>query len=66
LKSFYEVGYANFRPNVFAAGKRILMKILVGVRLHARFPVALKRFVVFLENENVQEKYLSCLYREET
>ena len=35
LKSFCEVGYANFRPNVFAAGKRILVEILVGVRLHA-------------------------------
>jgi len=35
LKSFFEVGYANFRPNVFAAGKRISMEILVGVGLHA-------------------------------
>jgi len=35
LKSFCEVGYANFRPNVFAAGKRISMEILVGVGLHA-------------------------------
>ena len=35
LKSFCEVGYANFRPHVFAAGKRISMEILVGVRLHA-------------------------------
>ena len=43
LKSFFEVGHANFRPNVFAAGKRISMEILVGVGLHARCPVALKR-----------------------
>jgi len=35
LKSFFEVGYANFRPNVFAAGKRISMDILIGVALHA-------------------------------
>ena len=35
LKSFCKVGYANFRPNVFAAGKRISMEILVGVGLHA-------------------------------
>jgi len=35
LKSFREVGYANFEPNVFAAGKRISVKILVGVGLHA-------------------------------
>ena len=35
LKSFCEVGYANFRPNGFAAGKRIPMEILVGVRLLA-------------------------------
>ena len=30
LKSFFEVGYANFKPNVFAAGKRISMEILAG------------------------------------
>ena len=41
------LGYANFRPNVFAAGKRISMKIWVEVRLHAWFPVALKIFVAF-------------------
>ena len=35
LKSFCEVGYANFRPNVFAAGKRISMEILVGVEVNA-------------------------------
>jgi len=35
LKSFCEVGYANFRPNVFGGGKRISMEILVGVGLHA-------------------------------
>jgi len=34
LKSFCEAGYADFRLNVFAAGKRISMKILVGVGLH--------------------------------
>jgi len=61
LKSFCEVGYANFRTNVFAAGKWISMDILVGVGLHARCPVALKRFVAFSKNGNVQEKYLSSL-----
>ena len=35
LKSFCEVGYANFRPNDFAAGKRISMEILEEVGLHA-------------------------------
>jgi len=35
LKPFLEVGLANFKPNVFAAGKRISMEIVVGVRLHA-------------------------------
>ena len=35
LKSFCEVGCANFRPNAFAAGKRISIEILVGVGLHA-------------------------------
>jgi len=61
LKSFCEVGYANFRPNVFAAGKRISMEILVGVGLHAWCPVAFKRFVTFSKNGNVQEKYFSSL-----
>jgi len=61
LKSFCEVGYANHRLNVFAAGKRISMEILVGLGLHARYPVALKRFAAFLKNGNVQEKYLSPL-----
>jgi len=55
LKSFCEVGYANFRPNVFVAGKRMSMEILVGVGLHAWCPVALKRFVAFSKNGNVQE-----------
>jgi len=35
LKSFCEVGYANFRPNVFDAGQRISMEILVKVGLRA-------------------------------
>jgi len=39
LKSFCEVGYDDFRPNVFGASKRISMEILVGVRLHAWHPV---------------------------
>jgi len=34
VKSFCEVVYTNFRPNVFGAGKRISMEILVGVGLH--------------------------------
>ena len=59
LKSFREVGYDNFRPNVFVAGKRISVEILVGVGLHAWCPVALKRFVAFSKNGNVQEKHLS-------
>jgi len=37
------------------------MEILVGVGLHVRCPVTLKRFVAFLKNGNVQEKYLSFL-----
>ena len=45
----------------FAAGERISMEILVGLGLHSRCPVALKRFVAFSKNGNVQEKYLSSL-----
>jgi len=59
--SFCEVGYANFRPNVFAAGQRISTEILVGVGLHARCPVASKGFVAFSKNANVQERYLSFM-----
>jgi len=62
LKSFCEVGYANFRPNAFAAGKRISMEILVVVGGAAcMMPVALKRLVAFTKNGNVREKYLSSL-----
>jgi len=61
LKSFCEVGYTNFRPNVFRAGKRISIEILVGVGLYAWCPVALKIFVAFTKDGNVQEKYLSSL-----
>jgi len=35
LKSFCDEGYANYRLNVFAAGKRISVEILVGLGLHA-------------------------------
>jgi len=49
LKSFCEVGYAKFRRNVFAAGKRISMDILVGVGLHAWWPVALKMICSFFK-----------------
>ena len=51
FKSFCEAGYANFRPNVFAAGKRILMEILVGVELHAWCPGALKDLTIFQKTE---------------
>jgi len=37
------------------------MEILVGLGLHSRCPVALKIFVAFSKNGNVQEKYLSSL-----
>jgi len=63
LKSYCEVGYASFRPNVFAAGKRISVKVLVGVGLHAQCPVALKRLVAFSKHKNMQEKYLSSSER---
>jgi len=63
LKSFCELSYANFRPNAFAAGKRISMEIFVGVRLHSQCPIALKRFVTFSKSGNVQEKYLSSFQR---
>ena len=38
------------------------MKILLGVGLHALCPLALKRYIAFFKNENVQEKYLGSVY----
>ena len=61
LKSFCDVVYANFRLNIFVAGKRISVEILVGVGLHAWWPVALKNLLSFSKNGNVQETYLSSL-----
>ena len=61
LKLFCEVGYANFGPNVFAAGKRIWMEIFVGVWLHrctgrhflgVQIKFALK-MTIFTENNNL-------------
>ena len=61
LKSFCEVGYIKFRPNIFVAGKTISMKILGGVGLHEWCPVALKIFVAFSNNGNVQKNiYRLC------
>ena len=56
LKSFCEVGYAHFRPNVFAPGKRISMEILVGVGVHAWCPAALKRFGAFSKKRKCARK----------
>ena len=50
LKSCCEVGYANFRPNVFAAGKTISMEIFIGLGLHAWCPVA-KDLYLFQKTE---------------
>jgi len=36
------------------------MEMLVGVGLHAQRLLALKRFVAFSKNGNVQEKYRLC------
>jgi len=51
-----EVNYATSRPNFFANGNRISIEILVGVGLHALCSVALRRFVAFSKNVNVQQK----------
>jgi len=56
LKSFCEVGYANYRLNVFAAGKRISVESLVGLGLHARCPMALKRFAAFSKKRKCARK----------
>jgi len=49
LKSLCEVGYANFRPNAFSAGKRISMEILVGVGLRAVMPSCIKKICSFFK-----------------
>ena len=61
MKSFCEVGYANYRPNVFVAGKRISVEIFEVLGLHEWCSISLKRFVAFSKNGYVQEKYLSAL-----
>jgi len=56
LKSFCEVGYANFWPNVFAAGKRMSMEILVVVGLHALCPAAFKKICCFFKKRKCARK----------
>ena len=56
-------GYANFRPNVFAAGKRISMEILVGMGLHVRCHVALKRFGAFSKKRKCARKIFCNIKR---
>jgi len=55
LKSFCEVGYANFRPNVFSA-KRISMEILVWVGLHAMMPSCIEKICGFLKKRKCARK----------
>jgi len=43
VKSFFAVGYANFRPNDFAVGKRISKEIFAGVGMMCK-----KIFIVFV------------------
>jgi len=56
LKSFCEVGYANFRPNVFSAGKRISMEILLGVGLHAVMPSCIEKICSFFKKRKCARK----------
>jgi len=56
LKSFCDVGYANYRLIVFAAGKRISVEILVGLGLHARCPSGIKTISSFFKNRKCARK----------
>jgi len=54
LKSFCEAGYADFRPNVFSADKRISMEILV--RVHAMMLSCIKKICSFFKKGKCARK----------
>jgi len=56
LKWFCEVGYANFRPNVFGVGKRISVEILVGVGATCVMPSSIKKIRSFFEKRKCSRK----------
>ena len=49
VKSFCEVGYTSFRPNVFAVDKRICMEILVGGGVACMIPSSIKKICNFFK-----------------
>jgi len=49
LKSFFEVGYSNFRPNDFSVGKRISMVILVRIGAACKMPSCLEKICSFFK-----------------
>jgi len=54
LKLFCEVGYANFRPNVFAAGKRIINGDFGMGGAACMMPISIKKICsCFQKNGNV-------------
>jgi len=55
LKSFCEVGYANFRPNVFGVGKRISIEILVGGAT-CMMPSCIKQICSFFKKRKCARK----------
>jgi len=61
LKSFCEVGYTNFRPNVFSADKRISVEILGGVGLHALMPIFIKKICSFFKKRKCARKVFIVL-----
>ena len=61
LKSFCEVGYTNFRPNVFSADKRISVEILGGVGLHALMPIFIKKIRSFFKKRKCARKVFIVL-----
>jgi len=61
LKSFREVGYANFRLNVFAAGRRISMEIFVRGRASSMMPSNIKKICSFFKQLKCAKKELPSL-----
>jgi len=56
LKSFCEEGYANFRPNVFAAGKRIINGHFGRGGAACMMPSSIKKICSFFQKAEMCKK----------
>jgi len=58
LKSFCEVGFANFRPNVFATGKRIINEDYGRGGAACMMPSNIKKICSFYQKTEMCKKYI--------